>query len=198
MKTISLDESDLRKIIAEKFGVYELSVEISIHSSPYSADSVSVYVESEDFLKELLSKYEEIMKYDANAQPDKCEDTSKMFDQTLRKLKENFIKIEKETARIMMYKEKINKKVLELENSIRNSIKFSKFVNGETVVDEDYTKDFDQYLIDRLAEVKKTQADIKDKADKMNQIYTKLSHDIQVLEEKSEVCNNGKGSAEKC
>lgn len=198
MKTISLDESDLRKIIAEKFGVYELSVEISIHSSPYSADSVSVYVESEDFLNELLSKYEEIMKYDANARPDKCEDTSKMFDQTLRKLKENFTKIEKETARIMMYKEKINKKVLELENSIRDSIKSSKFVNGETVVDEDYTKDFDQYLIDRLAEVKKTQADIKDKADKMNQIYTKLSHDIQLLETKVKDYINGKGNVEKC
>ena len=41
----------------------------------------------------IISRFTEIMKSNINAQLDKCEDPSKMIDQTLRELKENFAEV---------------------------------------------------------------------------------------------------------
>ena len=49
----------------------------------------------------IISRFTEIMKSNINAQLDKCEDPSKMIDQTLRELKENFAEVKKETAGVM-------------------------------------------------------------------------------------------------
>ncbi|MFR3808895.1 MAG: PspA/IM30 family protein [Lachnospiraceae bacterium] len=67
----------------------------------------------------IISRFTEIMKSNINAQLDKCEDPSKMIDQTLRELKENFAEVKKETAGVMAKRKEANRAVQECEEQIR-------------------------------------------------------------------------------
>lgn len=133
----------------------------------------------------IISRFTEIMKSNINAQLDKCEDPSKMIDQTLRELKENFAEVKKETAGVMAAEKEADRAVQECEEQIRkynlaaeNALKANNEENARTILSRK------QPFVDNLVNLKKTQAVAKENSDKMRQMYNKLANDIQMLETK--------------
>lgn len=133
----------------------------------------------------IISRFTEIMKGNINAQLDKCEDPSKMIDQTLRELKENFAEVKKETAGVMAAEKEANRAVQECEEQIRkynraaeNALKANNEEDARTILSRK------QPFVDNLVNLKKTQAVAKENSDKMRQMYNKLANDIQMLETK--------------
>lgn len=133
----------------------------------------------------IISRFTEIMKSNINAQLDKCEDPSKMIDQTLRELKENFAEVKKETAGVMAAEKEANRAVQECEEQIRkynqaaeNALKANNEEDARTILARK------QPFMDNLVNLKKTQAVAKENSDKMRQMYNKLANDIQMLETK--------------
>lgn len=133
----------------------------------------------------IISRFTEIMKSNINAQLDKCEDPSKMIDQTLRELKENFAEVKKETAGVMAAEKEADRAVQECEEQIRkynlaaeNALKANNEEDARTILSRK------QPFVDNLVNLKKTQAVAKENSDKMCQMYNKLANDIQMLETK--------------
>lgn len=133
----------------------------------------------------IISRFTEIMKSNINAQLDKCEDPSKMIDQTLRELKENFAEVKKETAGVMAAEKEADRAVQECEEQIRkynlaaeNALKANNEEDTRTILSRK------QPFVDNLVNLKKTQAVAKENSDKMRQMYNKLANDIQMLETK--------------
>lgn len=133
----------------------------------------------------IISRFTEIMKSNINAQLDKCEDPSKMIDQTLRELKENFAEVKKETAGVMAAEKEANLAVQECEEQIRkysqaaeNALRAGNEEDARTILARK------QPFMDNLVNLKKTQAVAKENSDKMRQMYNKLANDIQMLETK--------------
>ena len=133
----------------------------------------------------IISRFTEIMKSNINAQLDKCEDPSKMIDQTLRELKENFAEVKKETAGVMAAEKEADRAVQECEEQIRkynlaaeNALKANNEEDARTILSRK------QPFVDNLVNLKKTQAVAKENSDKMRQMYNKLTNDIQMLETK--------------
>lgn len=133
----------------------------------------------------IISRFTEIMKSNINAQLDKCEDPSKMIDQTLRELKENFAEVKKETAGVMAAEKEADRAVQECEEQIRkynlaaeNALKANNEEDARTILSRK------QPFVDNLVNLKKTQAVAKENSDKMGQMYNKLANDIQMLETK--------------
>lgn len=133
----------------------------------------------------IISRFTEIMKSNINAQLDKCEDPSKMIDQTLRELKENFAEVKKETAGVMAAEKEANRAVQECEEQIRkysqaaeNALRAGNEEDARTILARK------QPFMDNLVNLKKTQAVAKENSDKMRQMYNKLANDIQMLETK--------------
>lgn len=133
----------------------------------------------------IISRFTEIMKSNINAQLDKCEDPSKMIDQTLRELKENFAEVKKETAGVMAAEKEANRTVQECEEQIRkysqaaeNALRAGNEEDARTILARK------QPFMDNLVNLKKTQAVAKENSDKMRQMYNKLANDIQMLETK--------------
>ena len=131
----------------------------------------------------IISRFTEIMKSNINAQLDKCEDPSKMIDQTLRELKENFAEVKKETAGVMAAEKEANRAVQECEEQIRkysqaaeNALRAGNEEDARTILARK------QPFMDNLVNLKKTQAVAKENSDKMRQMYNKLANDIQMLE----------------
>lgn len=133
----------------------------------------------------IISRFTEIMKSNINAQLDKCEDPSKMIDQTLRELKENFAEVKKETAGVMAAEKEANRAVQECEEQIRkynraaeNALRAGNEEDARTILARK------QPFVDNLVNLKKTQTVAKENSDKMRQMYNKLANDIQMLETK--------------
>ena len=133
----------------------------------------------------IISRFTEIMKSNINAQLDKCENPSKMIDQTLRELKENFAEVKKETAGVMAAEKEANRAVQECEEQIRkysqaaeNALRAGNEEDARTILARK------QPFMDNLVNLKKTQAVAKENSDKMRQMYNKLANDIQMLETK--------------
>lgn len=133
----------------------------------------------------IISRFTEVMKSNINAQLDKCEDPSKMIDQTLRELKENFAEVKKETAGVMAAEKEADRAVQECEEQIRkynlaaeNALKANNEEDARTILSRK------QPFVDNLVNLKKTQAVAKENSDKMRQMYNKLANDIQMLETK--------------
>ena len=133
----------------------------------------------------IISRFTEIMKSNINAQLDKCEDPSKMIDQTLRELKENFAEVKKETAGVMAAEKDAERADKECEEQIRkynlaaeNALKANNEEDARTILSRK------QPFVDNLVNLKKTQAVAKENSDKMRQMYNKLANDIQMLETK--------------
>ena len=59
----------------------------------------------------ILSRFSDIMKANINDMLDKCEDPSKMVDQTLRELKEDLAEVKKETAGVMAEEKNCKRRV---------------------------------------------------------------------------------------
>lgn len=133
----------------------------------------------------IISRFTEVMKSNINAQLDKCEDPSKMIDQTLRELKENFAEVKKETAGVMAAEKEADRAVQECEEQIRkynlaaeNALKANNEEDARTILSRK------QPFVDNLVNLKKTQVVAKENSDKMRQMYNKLANDIQMLETK--------------
>lgn len=133
----------------------------------------------------IISRFTEIMKSNINAQLDKCEDPSKMIDQTLRELKEKFAEVKKETAGVMAAEKEADRAVQECEEQIRkynlaaeNALKANNEEDARTILSRK------QPFVDNLVNLKKTQVVAKENSDKMRQMYNKLANDIQMLETK--------------
>ena len=67
----------------------------------------------------VLSRFKDIMAANINAMLDKCEDPSKMIDQTLRNLRSDLAQVKTETAAVMADEKNAKRKVDECEESIK-------------------------------------------------------------------------------
>lgn len=135
----------------------------------------------------IISRFSDIMKSNINALLDKCEDPSKMVDQTLRDLRKDLAEVKKETASIMADAKNANRKVEECETEIKRYLKATEnaLKAGE---DEDARKLLakKQQYESQLESLKKTAQLANDNAYKMRQMHDKLVNDIELLETKKD------------
>jgi phage shock protein A len=135
----------------------------------------------------IISRFTDIMKANVNALLDKCEDPSKMVDQTLRDLNENLAQVKKETAGVMAEETRAKRN---LDAATADVNKWDGY--ARKALTEGNEGDAREFLA-KKAEATQKQADAqnvynlaKDNADKMRAMHDKLVSDIQILEGKRE------------
>lgn len=130
----------------------------------------------------IISRFAEIMESNINALLDKCEDPSKMIDQTLRELNEELAQVKKETASIMAEEVAAKRRVSELQTEI-NKYDAAARKALQAGNEEDATRLIGkkQSLVNQKITADQTYAIAKANADKMKQMYNKLNTDIQTL-----------------
>lgn len=135
----------------------------------------------------IIARFADIIKANVNDLIDKCEDPAKMIDQTLRDLAEDLAEVKKETAAIMAEEARTRRKVEELTEDIGEYAEAAKkaLLAGN---EGDATKLLErkQVLETQLATANTTYAVAKANADKMRQMYDKLTNDINILNSKRE------------
>ena len=131
----------------------------------------------------ILSRFGDIMAANINALLDKCEDPEKMIDQYLRKAKEDFAKVKSETAAVMA-EESRTKRLLDVAQDKVDEYAAAARSAVAAGNDDDARK-----LLTKKAEVEaardtalSTYQVAHNNANKMKQLYNKLSQDIQSLE----------------
>lgn len=130
----------------------------------------------------ILGRFADIISANVNAVLDKCEDPSKMIDQTLRELNESLAEVKKETAGVMAEETAAKRRVNEIEDEIK------KYYEAATKAiqqgnDEDATKLLakKQEFEHQLSVAQTTYAAAKANSDKMQQMYNKLVSDINTM-----------------
>lgn len=135
----------------------------------------------------IIARFADILKANVNDLIDKCEDPAKMIDQTLRDLAEDLAEVKKETAAIMAEESRARRAVEELEEDVNEYAEAAKkaLLAGN---EGDATKLLErkQQIETRLATARSTHAVAKANADKMRQMYEKLTNDINILNAKRE------------
>ncbi len=135
----------------------------------------------------IIARFADILKANVNDLIDKCEDPAKMIDQTLRDLAEDLAEVKKETAAIMAEEARARRAVEELEEDVNEYAEAAKkaLLAGN---EGDATKLLErkQSIEARLATARSTHAVAKANADKMRQMYDKLTNDINILNAKRE------------
>ena len=117
----------------------------------------------------ILSRFGDIMAANINALLDKCEDPEKMIDQYLRKAKEDFAKVKSETAAVMA-EESRTKRLLDVAVAAGNDDDARKLLTKKAEVEAARDTALSTYQV------------AHNNANKMKQLYNKLSQDIQSLE----------------
>lgn len=131
----------------------------------------------------ILDRFSLIMKSNINALLDKVEDPAKVIDQTLRDLRENLADVKKETAGIMADEQEAKRRVDELQAQVDR-------YNSAAIVAVRAGNDADarkllaakQETASTLEDAKRVYEAAHDNSAKMQQMYDKLTSDIEQLE----------------
>lgn len=135
----------------------------------------------------IISRFADIMEANINALLDKCEDPAKMIDQTLRKLNEELAEVKNETAAVMAEEKSAKRHVDELQaeidkydSSARKAIQAGNDGDARTLLARK------QDLESQKVTVDSTYAVAKANSEKMQQMYNKLTSDINTLNSRRE------------
>lgn len=135
----------------------------------------------------IISRFADIMEANINALLDKCEDPAKMIDQTLRKLNEELAEVKNETAAVMAEEKSAKRRVDELqaeidkyESSARKAIQAGNDGDAKTLLARK------QDLESQKVTADSTYAVAKANSEKMQQMYNKLTSDINTLNSRRE------------
>lgn len=135
----------------------------------------------------IISRFADIMEANINALLDKCEDPAKMIDQTLRKLNEELAEVKNETASVMAEEKSAKRRVDELqaeidkyESSARKAIQAGNDGDAKTLLARK------QNLESQKVTADSTYAVAKANSEKMQQMYNKLTSDINTLNSRRE------------
>ena len=133
----------------------------------------------------ILKRFNDIMASNINALLDKAEDPEKMVDQTLRNLQEDFGKVKAETAGVMADEKRAKR---ELDEAKAEADKYANYAQKAVAAGND---DDARTFLQKKAEVTQNIAGLQAAYDaahensvKMQQMYDKLSKDIETLEAK--------------
>lgn len=135
----------------------------------------------------IISRFADIMEANINALLDKCEDPAKMIDQTLRKLSEELAEVKNETAAVMAEEKSAKRHVDELqaeidkyESSARKAIQAGNDGDAKTLLARK------QDLESQKVTADSTYAVATANSEKMQQMYNKLTADINTLNSRRE------------
>lgn len=135
----------------------------------------------------ILSRFSDIMKANINDMLDKCEDPSKMVDQTLRELKEDLAEVKKETAGVMAEEKNCKRRVDDLSQKVkaydasaRKALQAGNEEDAKTLLAKK------QEYVSLLATANQTYMVAKQNSEHMQQMYNKLVSDINTLNGKRE------------
>lgn len=135
----------------------------------------------------IISRFADIMEANINALLDKCEDPAKMIDQTLRKLNEELAEVKNETAAVMAEEKSAKRRVDELQaeidkydSSARKAIQAGNDGDARTLLARK------QDLESHKVTADSTYAVAKANSEKMQQMYNKLTSDINTLNSRRE------------
>lgn len=135
----------------------------------------------------IISRFADIMEANINALLDKCEDPAKMIDQTLRKLNEELAEVKNETAAVMAEEKSAKRRVDELQaeidkydSSARKAIQAGNDGDARTLLARK------QDLESQKVTADSTYAVAKANSEKMQQMYNKLTSDINTLNSRRE------------
>lgn len=130
----------------------------------------------------VISRFADIMEANINALLDKCEDPAKMIDQTLRKLNEELAEVKSETASIMAEEKQAKRRVDDLtaevekyDASARKAIQAGNDDDARTLLSRK------QAIQNELNTAMGVYSVAKANSDKMQQMYNKLTSDINIL-----------------
>lgn len=135
----------------------------------------------------IISRFADIMEANINALLDKCEDPAKMIDQTLRKLNEELAEVKNETAAVMAEEKSAKRRVDELQaeidkydSSARKAIQAGNDGDARTLLARKQDLESQKVTADSTYAVAKTNSE------KMQQMYNKLTSDINTLNSRRE------------
>lgn len=131
----------------------------------------------------ILNRFSEIMKSNINALLDRAEDPAKMTDQMLRNAREQFAEVKSQTAQVMADAAKANRDVATCQADVSRYQKAAE--NALLSRNEGDAKKLiaqKQKIEEKLKALQQTAALANENADKMRQMYDKLSSDISTLE----------------
>lgn len=135
----------------------------------------------------IISRFADIMEANINALLDKCEDPAKMIDQTLRKLSEELAEVKNETAAVVAEEKSAKRRVDELqaeidkyESSARKAIQAGNNGDAKTLLAR--KQDLESWKVTADS----TYAVAKANSEKMQQMYNKLTSDINTLNSRRE------------
>lgn len=131
----------------------------------------------------ILQRFSDIMRSNINALLDRAEDPAKMVDQYLLDLRKDLAEVKADTAEVIANEKAAQRAVQECEeniakyaNAARNAVKAGQDEDAKVLL----TKK--QQFESRLAGLKQNQEAATANADKMRQLYQKLTNDISDLE----------------
>lgn len=135
----------------------------------------------------IISRFADIMEANINALLDKCEDPAKMIDQTLRNLNEELAQVKSETAAVMAEEKAAKRRVDDLQaeiskydSSARKALQAGNEGDARTLLARKQELESQKVTADGTYQVAKANAD------KMRQMYNKLTNDISSLNSKRE------------
>lgn len=135
----------------------------------------------------IISRFADIMEANINALLDKCEDPAKMIDQTLRKLNEELAEVKNETAAVMAEEKSAKRRVDELQAEIdKYDSSARKAIQAGNDGDAKMLLARKQDLESQKVTADSTYAVAKANSEKMQQMYNKLTSDINTLNSRRE------------
>ena len=135
----------------------------------------------------IISRFASIMEANINALLDKCEDPAKMIDQCLRECNEQLAEVKNETAAVMAEEASAKRRVDQLQaeidkydSSARKAIQAGNDGDARTLLARK------QELMTQKGTADQTYQVAKANADKMRQMYNKLTSDVATLNSRRE------------
>ena len=136
-------------------------------------------------MSDIIKRFKDIMSSNINALLDKAEDPSKMIDQYLRNLEDDYAEVKAETASVMAEAKSAQRKVDECNEEIKKMSDYAvKAVNAGN--DDDARKFLAKKaeLTERLAVLQKNLDIASANAAKMKELHSKLENDIASMKTK--------------
>ncbi len=136
----------------------------------------------------ILSRFKDIMSANINAMLDKMEDPEKMIDQCLRNLNSDLAKVKSETASIMAQEKACKRELTDCENEVAKMQNYA-IKALEAGNEEDARKFLSEKakLSAKLVGLQENYTVAADNAQKMRDMHSKLTHDIEELESRREM-----------
>lgn len=130
----------------------------------------------------ILGRFKDIMAANVHALLDKAEDPEKMIDQYLKNMERDLSSVKIETAAVIAEESKLRRKVAECENEIKKMENYAKkALQAGNEGDARLFLEKKESMKVKLESLKKSSEIASENAEKMRQMYDKLTDDMQKL-----------------